>query len=385
MQVKAFEGVSLRDAVRNVKKEFGDDAVILSTREVMPKDRAGGTKLYEVTAARAESRVVGGKALGSEGVDLRRLEVQMATLLEHVTALGTMGGLERRLSQIEVGVREAKLLLLQDRDVALPEDLSKELGSLMQQLRLAGVEAASRAALARALKDLEVSPGVSAEEFYRNQGLAWLAKRIRIAPRWELREAARGWTAVLVGLPGSGKSTLAAKIGAHLQSVHNKRVGLVSFENRSVAAAEVLRVYAKILGIRHQTVSDVSGLEAALRMRQEVDCLIVDTGAGEVRAPAALEGLRAISASDPGAEFHLVLNLAEKEVQMDQSVRTFGELNLQSLMFTRLDESLTAGELYNVGQRWSLPLSYFSIGSAVPEDLERASRERVLERVFGLQ
>lgn len=69
---------------------------------------------------------------------------------------------------------------------------------------------------------------------------------------------------------------------------------------------------------------------------------------------------------------------------MDRMIRGFSGLGIQSLIFNRMDESWSYGEMFNLCLRWSLPLSFFGVGRSVPEDLEKASRERVVERIFGL-
>ena len=54
--VRTFKGRSMNDVLRQVKAEFGDDAIIVSSRQ--PQGLAGsllGEKIVEVTAARAPS------------------------------------------------------------------------------------------------------------------------------------------------------------------------------------------------------------------------------------------------------------------------------------------------------------------------------------------
>ena len=53
MQIKRFEAVDMTEALRMVKREFGDDAVILSAKEVRPRGffSALRKKHVEITAA----------------------------------------------------------------------------------------------------------------------------------------------------------------------------------------------------------------------------------------------------------------------------------------------------------------------------------------------
>ncbi len=53
MQIKRFDADDMADALRLVKREFGDDAVILSAKEIRPSGffSAWRKKRVEITAA----------------------------------------------------------------------------------------------------------------------------------------------------------------------------------------------------------------------------------------------------------------------------------------------------------------------------------------------
>ncbi|MBF0441246.1 MAG: flagellar biosynthesis protein FlhF, partial [Oligoflexales bacterium] len=97
-----------------------------------------------------------------------------------------------------------------------------------------------------------------------------------------------------------------------------------------------------------------------------------------------LSDLNAIKDLNIPVDFHLVLSITEKENQMDMVIRRFSEIGISSLIFTKIDETWSYGEIFNLSTKWSIPLSYFGIGQKIPEEIERASRERVCERIFGL-
>jgi flagellar biosynthesis protein FlhF len=121
-----------------------------------------------------------------------------------------------------------------------------------------------------------------------------------------------------------------------------------------------------------------------LDKKKDWDLVVVDSAAECPRAKEDLGDLLDFRDVDLPVSFHLTLAMTEKEVHMDRMIRGFSHLGLQSLIFNRLDESWSYGEIFNLSLRWSLPISFFGVGRSVPEDLERASRERVVERIFGL-
>ena len=51
---------------------------------------------------------------------------------------------------------------------------------------------------------------------------------------------------------------------------------------------------------------------------------------------------------------------------------------------SKLDEGTIYGAIFNLSQKAKLPISYFTTGQRVPEDLEEATPERVAALIFDL-
>ncbi|MEN9827306.1 MAG: hypothetical protein RI953_3051, partial [Pseudomonadota bacterium] len=82
--------------------------------------------------------------------------------------------------------------------------------------------------------------------------------------------------------------------------------------------------------------------------------------------------------------FHMVLSASMKQRDLDETLKAFRLVNPQSLIFTKLDESWSFGEILNTNITSKIPVSFFTTGQKVPEDLEPATKERVVERIFRL-
>jgi flagellar biosynthesis protein FlhF len=54
------------------------------------------------------------------------------------------------------------------------------------------------------------------------------------------------------------------------------------------------------------------------------------------------------------------------------------------IIATKIDESSNHGILYNLQRRTEKPLYAFGIGPKVPEDIELATRERVIDLIFKI-
>ena len=53
------------------------------------------------------------------------------------------------------------------------------------------------------------------------------------------------------------------------------------------------------------------------------------------------------------------------------------------MLFTKLDEGLSFGPMFNFSVRNRIPLSYFTMGQNVPEDLEIAVPDKVISLIFN--
>lgn len=389
MDIKTFEAFSMKDAIKNVKKSLGADAVILSTREKASPDGKG--KLIEVTAAAAGSmRSVGGATASSSqstGISAH-LESQVEGLAIRLAALQDATPSKRQVEALESGLQEMKLLLietLRGKDGSSLKDLPPAIVPVERQLRAMGVDDTSLADLIKHLRTLpEPETGAQPDEHYRDHAIRWMLRRVKIAPKWTVSSG--GTTAVhaLVGPAGAGKTAAVAKLAALYHLKEKVKVTVASFDHSRIAAADQMRIFCKIVGVPFVTISDEHDLKRKIADARDADLFLVDTAGVSAKSASGVEALGALKAVGIPVEFHLCLSVTEKETQLDQAIKGFAPLGIQSLLFTRLDESWSFGEIYNVSRRWSLPLSFFSIGPEIPQDIERATRERIIERIFGL-
>jgi flagellar biosynthesis protein FlhF len=143
-----------------------------------------------------------------------------------------------------------------------------------------------------------------------------------------------------------------------------------------------MRVFSKILGVPFHIVSSISDLDQIVKESQN-SLILVDTpgfGSKEKDLPVVLSQ---IFSKKFDVEYHLCLASTEKESYLEKVIQHALNLGISGISFTKLDQSLTYGELFNLSKRWSIPLAYFSYGTNIPDDLERATKERVIERIFG--
>jgi flagellar biosynthesis protein FlhF len=57
---------------------------------------------------------------------------------------------------------------------------------------------------------------------------------------------------------------------------------------------------------------------------------------------------------------------------------------LDSIVFTKLDESSSYGSIFNHAIRFKKPVSYLTTGQNVPEDIELATKERLVDLLLHI-
>lgn len=176
----------------------------------------------------------------------------------------------------------------------------------------------------------------------------------------------------LVGATGVGKTTNLAKLAALFAVRHRAKVGLVTADTYRVAATDQLRVYANIIDLDIRVVNDTKEMTAALRVFRGHDLVLVDTAGGSPFNDRYTRELTEILEAARPDEVMLLLSAGTPLEDLRSTVTRFSGFKPTSLFFTKLDETRRYGSLFCLAAEAGLPLSYFSVGQNVPDDLALA-------------
>jgi flagellar biosynthesis protein FlhF len=392
MEIKTFEAFSMKDAVKALKKDFGSDAVILSTKE--KPSISGRGKIYEVTAAASGS-------VKREHQTKAQTDPEIHTYLEAI--LNRMNHFidlmpsKATAQSTDAGISEIKLYLmevLKTKTGSQFEGLSPDLFAVERHLRIMGV---SENSITELIKHLQGIPQIlkstmdsqthqeptSIREDIKSEAFKWMFKQIRIAPKWNL-EANINQLKVIIGPFGAGKSTLIEKLASHFYKREKLPVQVVTLDESRLAGSDQMRIFCKILGIPFHCAKEPSDISTIFKGSGNPHLTLVDTSGFGPRDAESLHKTKSFFGRDLEVEFHMCLSSTEKESYSEQIIKHAMNLGLSSLSFTKLDQTPTYGELFNLTKRWSIPLGFFTYGNGIPTDIERASKERVIERIFGI-
>lgn len=190
---------------------------------------------------------------------------------------------------------------------------------------------------------------------------------------------------IFVGPPGSGKTSTLVKIASHLLIKEKKKIALATMDTRKVGAVDQLRIYSQILNVPFVVIrskQDWGRLESQLA---GYDCILVDSPGLSLKNMEEISFLDGVL-PEPRADIaiHLVLSSLAKDLDLSETVKRYRGCNFRDAIFTSIDASMEHGHIFNFVYRHRIPLHSFGIGPNVPEDLEFATKERLLDLIFKL-
>lgn len=196
----------------------------------------------------------------------------------------------------------------------------------------------------------------------------------------------RGGVYALVGPTGVGKTTTTAKLAARYVMKHGtQNLGLITTDSYRIGGYEQLRIYGKILGVMVHAVKDEEDLKIALNELKGKHMILIDTvGVGQ-RDHAVGEQLSMLSRAETPIQKLLCLNATSTGETLTDVMRSYKKHDLAGCIVTKLDEAAATGNVLDVLIRERMRLFYTTSGQRVPEDIEVANKNSLVERALTPQ
>lgn len=188
---------------------------------------------------------------------------------------------------------------------------------------------------------------------------------------------------MLVGPTGVGKTTTLAKLAARYSRLLNKnyKVGIITLDTYRIGAVDQLMFYAKKMKLSIDTVVDTEEFVNALDSLKYCDYILIDTVGSSQHDRAKLESLKSFVNADPNTKIDvsLVMSATTKYEDLKDIYHTFSTLGIDTLLFTKLDETHSYGNIFSLIYDTKKPVSYFSVGQEVPNDLNVATSDFLID------
>jgi flagellar biosynthesis GTPase FlhF len=202
----------------------------------------------------------------------------------------------------------------------------------------------------------------------------------------------------LIGTTGVGKTSMIAKLAAHYTLEHHKNVALMSIDDYRIAAIEQLNAYARIIGLPLKMASTPAELKARLREFKGYDLILIDTPGFSQNNTRQIQEIASYLEKVNHIQIQLVLSASTKQKDLLDTITKLGPIGPQHLLdtitklgpigpqhliFTKLDESISYGNLLNILLRSNIPMSYLSRGQKIPDDFETACVETLADLILS--
>ncbi len=389
MHIKRFEASSLLEAIQLVKAELGPEALILSQKSVRrDRGRFGlfGRSIVEVTAAvdrevrRGQEEPAGRVAPDPSwrSFELTRalvdpLESEVRELRRAVESLARALPERDDLARDVDALRRVALDLRRDAGTGVCEPGA---GLLAGRLLAAGVAPRHAFPLARDASDDALAEGPAPA----------LARALssRLDGRLRAARADDGLRADLfVGPTGAGKTTTLAKLAVRGEAGGGP-LAIVTTDALRIGAEAPLRGYARRVGAPFRVAASPAELGRAASADSSRRILVDTAGRSPADRRAMAELLECRARLGPRARVNLVLPCIAKDQDLAAELERFRPLAPDRLVFTKLDESRSVGNLVNLLlDPDSPPLAWITDGQRVPEDLRVPDPEALAARVLG--
>ncbi len=402
MIIKKYVGKTESEAIESAKKELGNDVVVMNVKEIKPKGlftflRA---KTVEVTVALEDERdkfsALRKESTGKGTEERTAKKIESTSSIEE--KLENLQNLLVSKLQNEENMKAQRLAeeknadsegAQQDEDTTVSEAEPKD----DEYVRFIKV-------LYNTMIDNEV------DEHYANQIIDGMDKGykpgqnfdqllagvyqkmiLKLGKAEKITPAKEGPKVVIfIGPTGVGKTTTIAKVASQFAVEQKKKVALVTADTYRIAAAEQLRTYANIMQVPFRVIYSEEDMATAINDFKEYDYIFVDTMGHSHRNEEQRDNTKnLIDSIEKLAEnqCYLVLSATTKYKDLLRIVDNYKVIADYHLIFTKLDETYTLGNLLNLKLYTNASIAYVTCGQNVPEDIEVFDPQKTVKLLLG--
>jgi len=415
MRVKRFFGADSRQAMRQVRDELGDDAVILSNKKVdngveivcaldydgdtSPRNLSDALKTADQGEAlqreldEARQRILSGASFdtGGENAFQRKARVRQLGALSD----GYNDDLASKLTSYEDYSPPATRTSNSGSDQAL-QAMQSEIQSLRDLLKEQMREQDSYRNPAEALVRNRLLMAGFSDSYIKR-----LLKLVKINPDSDNKTAwqqvldrlkgevqtldeefiSKGGVVALLGPTGVGKTTTISKLAARYVLKHGTDgLALVTTDCYRIAAYEQLRTVGRILGVTVRVVDENNSLDMTLKSLRSKSLVLIDTAGLNVRDPNLQTQVNLLASTQARIRRFLVLPTTSQARVLLDTYEAYREAGLNGCILTKLDEAMHLGEVLGLVLEKRLPVSYLTNGQKIPDDVQLASPTSILAR-----
>jgi flagellar biosynthesis protein FlhF len=257
-------------------------------------------------------------------------------------------------------------------------DLLPDDSPLARELASSGV---STELIRKIVDTLNTLPLQSGNQTVKGRLSETLGRLIKFAGTLKLKKNSPRIIA-LVGPTGVGKTTTTAKLAAMYALNRGNKVALITMDIFRVGAVEQLKTYSRIMGIPLEVASTPKELEKAVEKHSACDLIFIDTAGRSHKDKEKLDEMKNFLENKIPMEVYLCLSATTKDRELEEILNRFRIFQVSKVVFTKIDECESFGNMVNLLMKDNLQIAYFTTGQRVPEDIEIATPAKLADMIF---
>ncbi len=366
MQIKKFKAKTLREAIAEMKKEFGDEAIVLSTKVLNDFSNGIEQKMFEITASMdSEDSFETVEQIKKTENKPKDFQTEIKRMTEKIYGVAS-------------DTKRTKVDFITNKNIDTPKQENPAVKKVKQNLIDKDVNEKIANAVANKLNQYSPLIDESNKEDYI---VSTLASMIPTSD-FKLNTGSKPKVISLVGPTGVGKTTCIAKLAVISKILHNLNIGLISIDTYRLGALDQLKIFSEISNIDFLVAYEPSDIPKFMRKFKNKDIVFIDTVGRSQNNTKLLKSINDFLTQVKVNETYLVLNSTSDYKIMLDVAKKFKVLNYDGLIFSKLDEAISYGNIVNLVSEIRTPIKYLTNGQVIPDDIIAADSEFIAKMIY---
>jgi len=376
MKIKKFIAANMHEGKELILKELGNEAIILSNRPTITKN---GINAVEIVAALENENVI------------QEAKTNIKEQYNFINPNQLLTSLDTTLNQ--------KLIIevnnLKDMIATLSDNIKyKYTGTMTETI----------ARIYKIMKDsdfeeevcLNIIGKITAKGITNDFHLAMEEARKQILTnitflRSIIDNVDNKQIITFIGSSGCGKTTSLIKLGIAAKLLKQAKVLIISTDTYRVGATEQLQLLTGIAGITFMVAYNNEDIAKILNEETKYNLILIDTmgknpnSKTEINELIEMQNVINTMQNDITKCYtFLILSAVSSLSSLENNIKKFRDINISSAVITHTDEAFGLGNIVTAISKKNIPISYFTNGQKIPDDIEQASSERLNDYLFTI-
>ncbi len=406
MKLLSFTADSPSNALKKAQLQCGENALVVSTKEIQKKS-LGKSAVYEVVVAVEEKEIQKRKEKSKKKssdilLDISKAAKQISQIENITTSTSVKEKLtsqtqKNKLDDSDYKEIKDEIIRLSDKVKLIQEmfweekspqrgklNIPSEFAEIYKKAKLSGMDQNDLDSIMElTLEHMPYNMRKNSKSVKRYFQVL-LRKMIPVRLESNIQKGKKH-IMMFVGPTGVGKTTTLAKLAARYSYLKEKRekVGIITLDTYRIGAVEQLFQFAKMMRLPIEDVIDISDFARALHSLSFCDTILIDTiGSSQYDKEKLAKMEEFLQNSEVDIDVNLVLSSSTKLEDLREIYNNFEYLDIDTIIFTKFDETKSFGNIFSLVKEVAKPLSYFSIGQEVPDDIMCASNEFLIDCIL---